>query len=84
MAAKFIADSFKKITFEEMADFIEKNHPEDKEWFKKVAFQNKNGEAVSKYNHLNAKLRFCEKYAPSLIPVAKEKKEPITKRLENW
>lgn len=84
MAAKFTADSFKKITFEEMADFIEKNHPEDKEWFKKVAFQNKNGEELNKYNHLNAKLRFCERYAPNLIPVAKEKKEPITRRLENW
>ena len=84
MAAKFTAESFKKITFEEMAEFIENNHPEDKAWFKKVAFQNKDGEEVTKYNHLNAKLRFCEKYAPSLIPVAKEKKEPITKRLENW
>ena len=84
MAAKFTAENFKKITFEEMADFIEKNYPEDKAWFKEVAFQGKNGETLKKYNHLNAKLRFCEKYAPNLVPKAKEKKEPITKRLENW
>lgn len=84
MAAKFTAESFKKITFDEMADFIENNHPEDKAWFKEVAYQNKDGEKVDKYNHLNAKLRFCEKYAPNLIPVAKPKEAPKAKRLENW
>ena len=44
----------------------------------------KDGNAVKKYNHLNAVRKFCEKYAPELIPVAKEKKIPATKRLENW
>lgn len=82
--AKFEADSFKKITLEMMCDFIEKNDPDSKTWFKSVCYQNKNGEPVKKYNHLNATRKFCEKYAPELIPVAKEKKEPATKRLENW
>lgn len=83
MAAKFETKSYKTITFEEMADFIEKNHPEDKEWFKEVAFQDKNGKKLEKYNHLNAKLKFCEKYAPELIPQAAPKNK-VTKRLENW
>jgi len=84
MGKEFTGTSFKKITFNEMADYIENNHPEDKAWFKEIAFQDKNGNPVNKYNHLNAKLSFCKRYAPALIPVAKEKKEPVTKRLENW
>ena len=84
MAAKFKADSFKKITFEDMTKFIEANYPEDKAWFKKIAYENKNGEKVAKYNHLNAKLKFCQKYAPSLIPVAKPKEPLKTSILENW
>lgn len=84
MAAKFTADSFKKILFDDMYNFIDANHPEDKAWFKQVAFQDKNGNKVDKYNHLNAKMQFCKKYAPELIPVAKEKKVPVTKKLENW
>ena len=83
MGAKFQAESFKKLSFTEMADFIETEYPEDKAWFKRVCFENKDGEKVAKYNHLNAKLRFCEKYAPELIPQAKPKMS-VTKRLENW
>ena len=67
-----------------MCDFIEEYYPEDKAWFKKIAFQDKDGNDTEKYNHLNATRRFCEKYAPELIPVAKEKRIPATKRLENW
>lgn len=84
MAVKFTAESFNKISFDDMADFIESNYPEDKAWFKKVAFENKEGEKVAKYNHLNAKRQFCKKYAPDLLPVAKAKKVPVSKRLENW
>ena len=84
MAAKFVAENFKKITFDEMCDFIEKHHPEDKAWFKKVAFEDKEGNKVEKYNHLNAVRKFCDKYNPSLIPQAKEKKELKTKRLADW
>lgn len=84
MAVKFEAEDYKKITLDEMMDFIEENYPKDKKWFKEVAFQDKDGNTVEKYNHLNAVRKFCEKYAPELLPVAKEKKVPPTKRLENW
>ena len=83
MAAKFKTADFKKITFDEMVDFIEANYPDDKAWFKQVCYQNKKGEAVEKYNHLNAKMKFCEKYAPNLIPKAKEKKL-VTSRIADW
>ena len=83
MAVEFKAESFKKITLDNMCDFIEKNYPEDKAWFKKVAFEDKNGNAVEKYNHLNAVRKFCERYAPTLLP-KKDPKEPATKRLEQW
>ena len=81
---KFEAESFKKITLDAMADYIEAYYPDDKAWFKQVAFQDKDGNAVDKYNHLNAARKFCEKYAPELLPVAKEKKIPAAKRLEDW
>lgn len=84
MSAKFKADSFKKITLDDMCDFIEKNYPEEKAWFKEVAYKDKEGKPVAKYNHLNAVREFCKKFAPELLPVAKEKKTPATKRLENW
>ena len=84
MAVKFEVESYKKITLDNMCDYIEKNYPNDKKWFKKIAFQDKKGNTTTKYNHLNAVRQFCEKYAPELIPEAKEKKEPATKRLENW
>ena len=34
-----MAYDFKKLTLDEMADYIEKNAPEDKAWFKSVAFE---------------------------------------------
>ena len=84
MAVKFEATDYKKITLDEMLDFIEANYPNDTAWFKAVAFQDKDGNAVEKYNHLNAVRKFCEKYAPELLPVAKEKKVAPTERLKNW
>ena len=84
MATKFEAESFKKITLEAMADYIEANYPEDKAWFKKVAFQDKEGNDTEKYNHLNAVHKFCERYAPELLPKAQNKKIPAAKRLEDW
>ena len=54
MAVKFEATDYKKITLDEMLDFIEANYPNDKAWFKAVAFQDQDGNAVEKYNHLNA------------------------------
>ena len=84
MAVQFTAESFKKITLADMADFIEKNYPQDKEWFKTIAYQSKDGKPQVKYNHLNAVREFCGRYAPDLLPKAKEKKEPATKRILNW
>lgn len=34
MAVKFEATDYKKITLDEMLDFIEANYPNDKAWFK--------------------------------------------------
>lgn len=85
MAAKFTTEnSFKKISLDEMMDFIEANHPNDKAWFKEVAFQDKDGNKSEKYNHLNAVRQFCKKYAPELIPVAQKKAVPPTERFNNW
>ena len=81
---KFEAESFKKITLDAMADYIEAYYPDDKAWFKQVAFQDKDGNAVEKYNHLNAARKFCEKYAPDLLPDAKEKSIPANERLKDW
>ena len=84
MAVKFEATDSKKITLDEMMDYIEKNYPNDKSWFKEVAFQDKDGNKVDKYNHLNAVRQFCKKYAPELLPKAAEKKPAPTERLKNW
>ena len=83
MAVKFEVESYKKITLDAMCDYIEKNYPSDKKWFKSVAYADKDGNKVKKYNHLNAVRKFCEKYAPELIP-EKKVKAPATKRIENW
>lgn len=48
MAVKFEATDYKKITLDEMLDFIEANYSNDKAWFKAVAFQDKDGNAVEK------------------------------------
>lgn len=84
MAVQFTAESFKKITLEEMADFIEKNYPDDKKWFLGVAYSDKNGNKTAKYNHLNAVREFCKRYAPALLPEKKEPQEPKTNRILNW
>lgn len=85
--AKFVPkvkkNAYKKLTFDEMVKFIEESAPEDKAWFKGVAFQTKDGIATDKYNHLNAKLEFCKRYAPELIPEKKEKKNK-TDILKDW
>ena len=82
MADEFTAvKEYKKIKREDMMKFIAEKHPEDKEWFKKVAFQNKKGEDLERYNHLNAVKCFCERYAKSLLPKKKAKGKDI---FENW
>lgn len=85
MATKFKTEHpFKKIELSEMADFIEQNYPEDKEWFVTIAYQDKDGNDTDRYNHLRAVRKFCEKYAPDLIPQKREKEPPATDRILAW
>lgn len=71
---------FKKIKLDDMMKYIEENgNKKDKDWFKSIAFD-ENG----KYQHLIAVRAFCDKYMPEIIPVAKQPKEKVSKRLENW
>lgn len=69
---------YKKITFSDMKEYIEKNAAKDKEWFKSVAID-KDGT----YQHLIAKKAFCERYMPDIIPVKKAKKNKAD-ILANW
>lgn len=80
-----MADEFKSkyghdynhLTREEMMEFIAENHEDKKAWFKEVAFQKKDGTPTDKYNHLNAKYQFCDKYAKSLLPKKKVKGKDV-------
>ena len=77
-------DSYKKISFDDMFNYIEENGTkEDKKEFKKQAFSDKNGNPLKKYNHLNAVRWFCKKYMPDLLPVKKEAEPKITDKLKN-
>ena len=88
----FTKEGYKKVKFDEMVDFISTEHPGDKAWFKKIAFEKKNGEPYldkkgnPKYNHLNAKYQFYSKYFPSELPAPAEKKESVNviEKLKDW
>ena len=86
MAAVFKTEnSFKKLQFDEVVDFLEANgSAEEKAAFKAACFTNKAGEHTDKLNWLNGKKWFCEKFAKDLIPVAKPKAELKSKRIANW
>lgn len=77
---------FKTLTLNEMVAYIEKNAPQDKAWFKKVAYDNRKTKDGNKvvYSHLKAKREFCKKYMPEIIPVAKEKAPKASDILANW
>lgn len=76
-------NNYKKITFEDMVDYIETKAPKDKAWFKENAFAlDKFGNY--KYNHLKAKKAFCERYMPEIIPPKKEKAPNKTDILKDW
>ena len=126
-----MALTFKKIKLEDMVKYIEENAPQDKEWFKTVAFemrkkkvsvpvfnpdgspcmyqvkdQNKqlkfdeNGKPIMRqkvrfeeiedseetpvFSLLKAKLAFCERYMPEILPEAKPKKPTAKDILGNW
>lgn len=79
-----VFDNYNTITLEDMMKYIEDNHSEDKHWFKEQAFRDrkdKNGNIKKAYSHLVAKKAFCERYMPSLVPVAKQKATDI---LATW
>ena len=124
-----MAVDFKHIDIDFMADYIEKNAPQDKAWFKSVSYvmrkkkkaidkmengkpvykqaKDKNGnlkfnpdgspkmikakeyieiedsEAKPVFNLLKAKIAFCERYMPDLLPTPEEKKK-ATDRIANW
>lgn len=85
MAVKFKTEkSYKEITFDEVADYLEANGTkEEKAEFKKACYSTSKGEITDKFNWLNGKLWFCNKFAPQLVP---EKKTVIRKadRIANW
>lgn len=70
--------NYKQITFEDMINYIEKNAPQDKDWFKSIALNDE-----GKYMHLKTKKEFCLRYMPDIVPKGKEK---INKAdfLKNW
>lgn len=70
---------FKTITLEDMMKYIDENAPQDKDWFKKQAIDDK-----GKYQHLVAVRAFCAKYMPEIIPVAKPKEPKKSDLLKNW
>lgn len=88
----FTKDDYKKITFDEMVDFIQTEHPGDKAWFKKVAYSKKDGtpcvdkKGAPKYNHLNAKRKFYERYFKDALPEPKPAKEAVNvnEKLKDW
>lgn len=79
---------YRTVTLDQMAEYIEQKAPQDKEWFKNVAFIDKETKEGTKkqYLHFTARKEFFERYMPELIPVAKKpKKETRAKEiLENW
>ena len=84
--AKFTTENtFKKITCDEVVDYLEKHGTaEEKKQFKSACFSNKNGEAVEKLNWLNGKLWFLGEFAPDMLPEKKEVAEPKSTRIANW
>ena len=76
--------TYKTMTLDDMMKYIDEVAPQDKEWFKEIAFQDKNGNTTETYQHLNARKKFCEKYMKELIPVAKPKAPTAKEKLENW
>ena len=56
-------ESLKKITLNDMVEFLNDKTKEEQEWFLGEAFDD-NG----KYQHLKATRAFCGKYMPELLP----------------
>jgi hypothetical protein len=75
---EFTKENYKKITLDDMIEYIETTAPQDKDWFKSVALVN------NKYSHLKAVKEFAKKYFPSIVPVASVKKPNKSEKLKNW
>ena len=79
--------NFRTIKLEDMMSYIEKNAPQDKQWFKSIAIEireTKDGEEKEVYNHFNARQAFCERYMPEIIPVSKPKEPTKAELLAKW
>lgn len=73
-------DSIRKITLEDMKEYIEKNGktPTAKADFKAAAM------VGGRYNHLKATKYFCETYMPQLLIKAKPKEPNKSDFLKDW
>lgn len=76
---------FKKITKEDMVNYILEYAPEDKAWFKQVVIDNNKDDKNKnkRISFIAIKRAFCERYNPSLIPKAKNK-ESILDMVKDW
>lgn len=73
---------FNKITLDDMMEYIETKAPKDKDWFKEIAFVERNNKKV--YNHMKAVRAFANKYMPEIIPVKKPKEPNKSDKLKDW
>lgn len=69
---------YNEMTLEYMKEYIEKNAPNDKDWFKSIAIDSK-----GKYQHLVAKREFCKKYMPDKLP-KRQTKPNKSDMLKDW
>ena len=78
--------NFRTMKLEDMMSYIEKNAPQDKDWFKGVAIETKETKKGVKksYNHFTAREEFCRRYMPEIIPVGKPKAPSKAEILEIW
>lgn len=78
--------NFRTMKLEDMMSYIEKNAPQDKDWFKSVAIEIKETEKGTKksYKHFTARDEFCKRYMPEIIPVGKPKVPSKAEILETW
>lgn len=65
------------IKTEDMIEYIENYHPEDKKAFAAKVFENSNS-----YNHFTAKNIFLKTYFPEAL--AKSEKERVSDKLLSW
>lgn len=70
---------YRKIKLDDMIEYIETNAPQDKTWFKSIAFDEK-----GKYQHLKAVKEFCDRYMPDIVPKGKPKAPNKSEKLKDW